>query len=207
MDKKDQIKNEMQQADEKTLKRMLKRIAHRYFAVNRIHRVYDGEEIKIVSENGVKILDDEFAMLETFNDADCEVILKSRVFRKALESKKEIGDGIMVEKGEGIIPILKEEFEDVEISGKAWDLSKSLNILSRNIKAIINDCPAERMSIMSGGNGKFVWIQYARDWNAMIDGGVASGSIEDAPIHYNGVFFDDINYSKIAFAFIPVDDF
>ena len=34
--------------------------------------------------------------------------------------------------------ILKEEFEDVEISGKAWDLSKSLNMFSRRIMAIVN---------------------------------------------------------------------
>ncbi|WP_296891185.1 hypothetical protein [uncultured Methanobrevibacter sp.] len=41
----------------------------------------------------------------------------------------------------------------------------------------------------------------------MEDGGVASGSIEDAPIHHDGRYYDDINYSKIAFALIPVDDF
>ena len=103
--------------------------------------------------------------------------------------------------------ILKDEFEDVEISGKAWDMSKSLNGFSRTIKAIINDCPVERISIHHGGKGKFIWIQYADDWESMTSGGVASGNMEDAPIHHNGRYYDDINYSKIAFAFIPVDDF
>ena len=103
--------------------------------------------------------------------------------------------------------ILKEEFEDVEISGKAWDLSKSLNMFSRRIMAIVNDCPVGRFSIHVGGAGKFVWIQYYDVNDPLNDGGVASGSIEDAPIHYDGRFSDDINYSKIAFALIPVDDF
>lgn len=102
--------------------------------------------------------------------------------------------------------LLKEEFDGVEISGKAWDMAKGLNMLSRNIQSIVNDCPVERISIMTGGKGKFVWIQYADNWDTMEFGGVASGSLEDAPIHYNGVFYDDINYSKIAFALIPVDD-
>ena len=105
--------------------------------------------------------------------------------------------------------ILKEEFEDVEISGKAWDLSKSLNIFSRKIMAIIDDCPAEKMCIMSGNKGKFVWINYG-DICTETEykfGSVTSGSIEDAPIHHDGIVFDDINYSKIAFALIPVDDF
>ena len=103
--------------------------------------------------------------------------------------------------------ILKEEFEDVEISGKAWDLSKGLNMFSRRIMAIVNDCPVGRFSIHTGGAGKFVWIQYYDVNDPLNDGGVASGSIEDAQIHYDGRFSDDINYSKIAFALIPVDDF
>ena len=103
--------------------------------------------------------------------------------------------------------ILKEEFEDVEISGKAWNLAKGLNILSRNVKAIVSDATPSRMSIMTGGKGKFVWIQYHDPTDPLGDGGVASGSIEDAPIHHDGRFFDDINYSKIAFALIPVEDF
>lgn len=103
--------------------------------------------------------------------------------------------------------ILKEEFSDVEISSKAWDMAKSLNMFSRNIKAIVNDAKSDRVSIMTGGKGKFIWIQY-RDLNDPLgDGGVASGSIEDAPIHYDGAFYDDINYSAIAFALIPVEDF
>ncbi len=55
--------------------------------------------------------------------------------------------------------------------------------------------------------GKFIWIRYEDNWETMEDGGVASGSIEDAPIHHDGRYYDDINYSKIAFALIPVDDF
>lgn len=103
--------------------------------------------------------------------------------------------------------ILKEEFEDVEISGDAWDLSKSINMFSRRIMAIVNDCPVGRFSIHTGGRGKFVWIQYYDADNPLVDGGVASGSIEDDPIHHDGRYYDDINYSKIAFALIPVDDF
>ena len=103
--------------------------------------------------------------------------------------------------------LLKEEFESATISGKASDIAKPLNIFSRNVKAITNDCPTERMAIMSGNRGKFVWMQYHDPNNPLGDGGIASGSIEDMPIHYNGNFYDDINYSKIAFALIPVDDF
>lgn len=103
--------------------------------------------------------------------------------------------------------ILKEEFEDVEISGDAWDLSKSLNMFSRRIMAIVNDCPVGRFSIHTGGRGKFVWVQYCDVDDPLNDGGVASGSLEDAPIHNGGRFFNDVNYSKIAFALIPVDDF
>ena len=103
--------------------------------------------------------------------------------------------------------ILKEEFKDVEISGKAWDLSKSLNIFSHDIMAIINDQPVAYTSIGCGNVGKFIWIRYEDNWETMEDGGVASGSIEDAPIHHDGRYYDDINYSKITFALIPVDDF
>ena len=103
--------------------------------------------------------------------------------------------------------ILKEEFSDVEISGKAWDLSKSINMFSRNIQAIVKDTTPSRVSIMTGGKGKFVWVQYYGPNDPLGDGGVVSGSLEDAPIHQDGRFFDDINYSKIAFALIPVDDF
>lgn len=103
--------------------------------------------------------------------------------------------------------ILKEEFNEVEISGKAWDLSKSLNMFSRRIMAIVNECPVGRFSIHAGGKGKFVWIQYYDADDPLVDGGVASGSLEDAPIHHDGSYCDDINYSKIAFALIPVDDF
>ena len=103
--------------------------------------------------------------------------------------------------------ILKEEFKDVEISGKAWDLSKGLNMLSRRIMAIVNDCPVGRFSIHSGGRGKFVWIQYYDVDDPLFDGGVVSGSLEDFSIHKDGRYYDDINYSKIAFALIPVDDF
>lgn len=103
--------------------------------------------------------------------------------------------------------ILKEEFKDVEISGKAWDLSKKLNQFSRGIQAIVKDNDVKRMSIMTGGHGKFVWIQYHDPNDPLDDGGVASGNIEDKPIHYDGRFFDDINYSAIEFALIPVDDF
>lgn len=103
--------------------------------------------------------------------------------------------------------ILKEEFSDVEISGKAWDLSKSLNQFSRNIKAIVGEHASSKTTIMTGGNGKFVWIQYHDPNDILGDGGVASGNIEDKPIHYDGRFFDDINYSAIAFVLIPVDDF
>lgn len=203
---KNQIRNEIQQADKRTQRRMFRRIKHRYFAVNRIHRVYDGETISIVSESGAPILDDEFAMLETFIDKDCEVILKSRPFRQSRKFN-EPEDDINVEKGDGIVPILKEEFEGVEISGKAWDLSKSLNMFSRRIMAIVNDCPVGRFSIHAGGAGKFVWIQYYDADNPLVDGGIASGSLEDTPIHHDGRYFDDINYSKIAFAMIPVEDF
>ena len=73
--------------------------------------------------------------------------------------------------------------------------------------AIVNDCPVGRFSIHTRGAGKFVWIQYYDVNDPLNDGGVASGSIEDAQIHYDGRFSDDINYSKIAFALIPVDDF
>lgn len=103
--------------------------------------------------------------------------------------------------------ILKKEFKDVKISGKAWDLSKSLNMFSRRIMAIVNDCPVGRFSIQTGGAGKFVWIQYYDADNPLVDGGVASGSLEDFPIHHDGCHYDDINYSKIAFALIPVEDF
>ena len=103
--------------------------------------------------------------------------------------------------------ILKEEFNDVEISGEAWDLVKGLNMFSRNIMSIVNNAKSDRVSILSGGKGKFVWIQYHDKNDPLGDGGVASGSLEDAPIHQDGRFFDDINYSKIVFALIPVDDF
>ena len=103
--------------------------------------------------------------------------------------------------------ILKQEFENVEISSDAWDMAKALNMFSRDIKAIVNDTTAERMAIMTGGKGKFVWIQYHDPNDPLGDGGVASGNIEDAPIHSNHPFYDKINYSKIAFALIPVDDF
>ena len=103
--------------------------------------------------------------------------------------------------------ILKEEFNDVEISGEAWDLVKGLNMFSRNIMSIVNNAKSDRVSIMSGGKGKFIWIQYRDENDPLGDGGVASGSLEDAPIHYDGLFYDDINFSKIAFALIPVDDF
>ncbi|WP_405265308.1 hypothetical protein [Methanobrevibacter sp.] len=103
--------------------------------------------------------------------------------------------------------ILRQEFENVEISGKAWDMAKSLNMFSRTIKAITNDAKSERVSIHQGGKGKFVWIQYHDPNDSLGDGGVASGNIEDLPIHYDGRYYDDINYSKIAFALIPVDDF
>lgn len=103
--------------------------------------------------------------------------------------------------------ILKEEFEDVEISGKAWDLSKGLNIFSRDIQAIVNDAKSDRVSIHHGGKGKFIWIQYHDENDPLGDGGVASGSLEDAPIHSEHPFYDKVNYSKIAFALIPVDDF
>ena len=103
--------------------------------------------------------------------------------------------------------ILKEEFSDVEISGKAWDCSKSLNQFSRNIQAIIGEHSSSKTTIMTGGKGKFIWIQYHNPNDILGDGGVASGNIEDKPIHYNGRLFDDINYSGITFALIPVDDF
>ena len=103
--------------------------------------------------------------------------------------------------------ILKQEFENVEISGKAWDLAKGPNMFSRNIMSIVNDAKSDRVSIMSGGKGKFVWIQNHDENDPLGDGGVASGNMEDAPIHQDGLFYDDINYSKIAFALIPVDDF
>ena len=103
--------------------------------------------------------------------------------------------------------LLKDEFENVEISSGAWDMSKRLNGFSRTIKAIINDCPVGRVSIHHGGKGKFIWIQYCNPDDPLCDGGVASGNMEDFPIHHNGLYYDDINYSKIAFALIPVDDF
>lgn len=199
--------DKMQKADEKTNRRMIRRIKHRYFAVNRIHRVFEDGVIKTVSESGAPILEDEFEMLKTFTDEDCEVILKSRPLRQFKDSKKEIGDDIVTEKGEGIVPILKEEFKDFTPSGKAWDCVKSINMFARDIKAIINDAKSDRVAILTGNKGKFVWIQYHDPNDSLGDGGVASGSIEDAPIHHNGLFFNDINYSKIAFAFIPVDDF
>ena len=103
--------------------------------------------------------------------------------------------------------LLKEEFEDVEISGKAWDIAHPLNQLSRDIKAIIGEHTSSKTTIMGGNGGKFVWIQYENKNAPLSDGGVASGSIEDYPIHLDGKLFYDINYSKIAFGLIPVDDF
>ena len=80
-------------------------------------------------------------------------------------------------------------------------------MFSRKIKAIVGEHTSSKTTIMTGGKGKFVWIQYHDENDPLFDGGAASGSIEDAPIHYDGRFYDDINYSKIAFALIPVDDF
>ena len=80
-------------------------------------------------------------------------------------------------------------------------------MFTRNIKTLMKRNPVDRFSIQNGYAGKFVWVQYCDEDDILGDGGVASGNIEDNPIHYNGNFYDDINYSKIAFAFIPVDDF
>ena len=143
------------------------------------------------------VVEDKYIFLRELQDEDWN----TDEFVEETTEVRENGDENMQLKD-----LLKEEFEDVEISGNAWDMAKSLNIFSRNIKAIINDGESNRLSIHQGNGGKFVWIQYKDENKPLCDGGVASGSIEDAPIHYDGHILDDINYSKIAFALIPVDD-
>ena len=137
-------------------------------------------------DNEIEAIEKEIALLEA---------KKERLLAKKEVETMELKD------------LLKEEFKDVEISGKAWDIAHPLNQLSRDIKAIIGEHTSSKTTIMCGNAGKFVWIQYENKNAPLSDGGVASGSIEDYPIYLDGKVFYDINYSKIAFGFIPVDDF
>ena len=137
-------------------------------------------------DNEIKAIEKEIELLET---------KKEKLLAKKEVETMELKD------------LLKEEFKDVEISGKAWDIAHPLNQLSRDIKAIIGEHTSSKTTIMCGNGGKFVWIQYENKNAPLSDGGVASGSIEDYPIHLDGKAFYDINYSKIAFGLIPVDDF
>ena len=148
---------------------------------------------------------------DEFSDSELKDLLRRRPFRQAMEAikMKEAleNDTTVLGEGEGILTFLSDEFEDFEAKTDAWSLANSKNMLTRKVKTLLKRNPVDRFSILTGRAGKFVWIQYRDEDEILGDGGVASGNIEDGPIHYNGVFFDDINYSKMAFAFIPVDDF
>ena len=97
--------------------------------------------------------------------------------------------------------LFKEEFKDFKPSGSAWDLMNSKNILSRDIIGAMSDAEVTYTSIGIGGKGKFFWINKA-------DGTTTSGNIEDDPIWRDRplIGFDKINYNKIEFGFIDVDD-
>ena len=97
---------------------------------------------------------------------------------------------------------LKEEFEGFRPSGSAWDMMNSKNILSRDIMGIISDAEVVHTSINLGNKGKFIWMNKS-------DGTTVSGNIEDDDIWRNFplIGFDKVNYDKIIFGFIPVDDF
>lgn len=148
---------------------------------------------------------------DEFSDSELKDLLRRRPFRQAvgeLEMKEKLeNDTTVLGEGEGILTFLLDEFEDFEAKSDAWSLSGSKNMLTRKIKVLLKRNPVDRFSILNGRAGKFVWIQYRDEDDVLGDGGVASGNIEDNPIHYDGMVFDDINYSKIAFSFIPVDDF
>lgn len=98
--------------------------------------------------------------------------------------------------------IFKEEFEGFKPSSSAWDLMNSKNILSRDIMSIISNAKVVHTSICLGNKGKFIWFNKA-------DGTTLSGNIEDEDIWRNFplIGFDKVNYDKITFGFIPVDDF
>lgn len=98
--------------------------------------------------------------------------------------------------------ILKEEFEGFKPSGSAWDVMNSKNILSRDIMGIISDAKVVYTSINLGNKGKFIWFNKA-------DGTTLSGNIEDDDIwrDFPLIGFDRVNYDKIIFSFISVDDF
>lgn len=148
---------------------------------------------------------------DEFSDSELKDLLRRRPFRQAigeLEMKEKLeNDTTVLGEGEGILTFLADEFESFEAKGDAWSLSNRKNMFTRNIKTLLKRNPVDRFSIQHGNAGKFVWVQYYDEDDILGDGGVASGNIEDAPIHSNGIFFDDINYSKITFSFIPVDDF
>lgn len=97
---------------------------------------------------------------------------------------------------------LKEEFEGFRPSGSAGDMMNSKNILSRDIMGIISDAEVVHTSINLGNKGKFIWINKA-------DGTTVSGNIEDDDIwrDFPLIGFDKVNYDKIIFGFISVDDF
>lgn len=98
--------------------------------------------------------------------------------------------------------IFKKEFKGFKPSGSAWDMMDSKNMLSRNIAGIISDAEVVHTSINLGNKGKFVWINKA-------DGTHVSGNIENDDIwrDFPLIGFDKVNYDKITFGFIPVDDF
>lgn len=98
--------------------------------------------------------------------------------------------------------IFKEEFEGFTPSSSAWDMMNSKNILSRDIFGIISDADVNYTSICLGNKGKFIWMNKA-------DGSHVSGNIENDDIwrDFPLIGFDKVNYDKITFGFIPVDDF
>ena len=149
--------------------------------------------------------------VDDFTEAEVEKLLRRRPFRQAtreLEMKEKLeNDTTVLGEGEGILTFLADEFESFEAKGDSWSLANKKNMLTRKIKVLLKRNPVDRFSILNGRAGKFIWIQYRDEDDVLGDGGVASGNIEDNPIHHDGIVFDDINYSKIAFSFIPVDDF
>ena len=192
--------------DERMAKRLQKRVAHRYCATHGVSNKFDEETGRVIRPTLPSIP----AMLDSMADRDFEVILKSRPFRKIMEEsrmKESLENEIPMEKGEGILTFLADEFESFEAKSDAWSLANSKNMFTRRIKVLLKRNPVDRFSILNGRAGRFVWIKYRDEDDTLGDGGVASGNIEDNPIHYDGMVFDDINYSKIAFSFIPVDDF
>lgn len=98
--------------------------------------------------------------------------------------------------------IFKEEFEGFKPSGSAWDCCKGINMLSRDIIGAVSDAKVKYRSIGCGNRGKYYWINKE-------DGTHVSGNMENEEIWSNlHIFsFEQINYSKIAFSFIDVDDF